>query len=77
MNKQKFTRTKKELRNLSKDINLIYKHTMKDYKSNSEGIPKILYFDEKIGAVLSPIEKLPKNIFNERLKYAKRKNQQH
>ena len=68
-----FNRTKKELKNLSKDIDLIYKHTSKDYRSNSEGIPKILYFDENKGTVLSPIKKLPKKIFYERLKYAKQK----
>jgi hypothetical protein len=68
-----FNRTKKEARNLSKDIDLIFKHTMKDYRSNSEGIPKVLYFDKNKGTILSPIEKLPKKIFYERLKYAKQK----
>ena len=68
-----FNRTKKELKNLSKDIDLIYKHTIKDYRSNSEGIPKVLYFDENKGTILLPIEKLPKKIFYERLKYAKQK----
>jgi hypothetical protein len=68
-----FVRTKKELKDLYKDINLIYKHTHKDYRSNSEGIPKIMYLDDDGQTVLGPIQKLPKKIFNEMLKQAKRK----
>lgn len=54
-----------------KDIDLIYKYTFKDYKSNTNGVKKVLYLDDKYGTVLSPIVKLPNSTFNRMLRQAK------
>lgn len=56
-----------------KDIDLIYKHTDRDFKSNSNGIKKVLYLDKKFGTVLSPIKSLPNDVYITRLNQAKRK----
>ena len=43
-----------------KNINLIYKYTLRDYRSFPiDGQKSILYYDEKFGTILSPIISLP------------------
>ena len=54
-----------------KDIDLIYKHTFTDFKSNTNGVKKVLYLDDKYGTVLSPIATLPNSTFNRMLRQAK------
>ena len=54
-----------------KDIDLIYKHTFKDYRSNTNGVKKVMYLDDKYGSVLSPIKDLPISTFNAKLRQAK------
>lgn len=54
-----------------KDIDLIYKYTFKDYRSNTNGVKKVLYLDDKYGTVLSPIVELPDSTFKALLRQSK------
>jgi len=64
---------KEDYKEVKKAINLIYKHTHPDYRSASQGIKKVMYFDEKKGTVLSPIVNLPNKVFLKMLAFAKKK----
>ena len=57
-----------------KDIDLIYKYTIKDYRSIIDGVKYTMYLDDERGTILSPIKNLPTSIFNLLLKQAKLKS---
>ena len=56
-----------------KDINVIWKHTFKDYRGYIGESKAIMYYDNSNGSVLCAIEKLPEKVFDERLEAAERK----
>ncbi|MBF84608.1 MAG: hypothetical protein CL489_09050 [Acidobacteria bacterium] len=55
-----------------KDINLIWKHTHNDYRGKLGGKKSILVLQNGV-TTLSTIENLPDDVFEEKLKMAKRK----
>ena len=54
-----------------KDMDLIYKHTPKEYRSIVNGVKYVLYGSDKVGTVLAPVKNLPKMTFNAKLRQAK------
>jgi hypothetical protein len=58
-----------------RDINLIYKHTHNDFKSNSNNVKKVMFLSELGCTTLGSIENLPDNVFNEKLAYAVKKEE--
>jgi len=56
-----------------REINLIYKHTHRDFKSNSNGVKKVMFLSERGWTTLGPIESLPEKIFKDKLEYAYKK----
>jgi hypothetical protein len=53
------------------DINLIYTHTLSEYKGIINGKKSVMYFDN--GTNYGPIENMPEKIFQQKLKEAKNK----
>ena len=53
-----------------REINLIYKHTHRDFKSNSNGVKKVMFLSERGCTTLGPIESLPEKIFKNKLNWA-------
>ena len=51
-------------------INLIYKHTHRDYKSNRDGIKCIMYYDQ--GTTSGPIAEMPESKFKDKLAFAEK-----
>lgn len=53
-----------------KEIDLIYKHEHKDFKTKLNGIKCVMFFKEGKGSVLCPVKDLPDFEYEKMLKYA-------
>lgn len=55
-----------------KEIRLVWKHTHRDFKSNSNGVKKVMYMENGV-TTLGPIETMPEEEFQRKLNYAMKK----
>ena len=56
-----------------KNINLVYKHTHKDFKSIRDGVKYVMWYDN--GTVSGPIEDMPEDTWHNFLRSAKKKEE--
>jgi len=56
-----------------KNINLVYKHTHKDFKSIRDGVKYCMWYDN--GTVSGPIEDMPDDLWHIRLRSSKKKEE--
>lgn len=54
-----------------KEVNLIYKHTHRDFKSNTDKVKKVMYLCPETGCTtLGPVLSLPECVWSEKLERA-------